>query len=73
MAPLYRETKIRTALKSFIWRVLAIFNSFTVLALDISESALKNALMMNISGFIIYFFYERACDIVEWGKEQRYT
>jgi len=62
------ETKTRSLLKSLIWRIIAILNSFIILVSDVSERAIINALYMNISGFIIYYFFERACNRISYGK-----
>ena len=62
------ETKTRSLLKSLIWRIIAILNSFIILVSDVSERAIINALYMNISGFIIYYFFERVCNRISYGK-----
>lgn len=62
------ETKARSLLKTVAWRIIAILNSFIVLSSGISEKALTNALYMNISGFIMYYFFERLCNYISWGK-----
>ena len=36
-----------------------------------TDSPLKNALVMNASGFIIYFVYERLCNKVTWGRKEK--
>ena len=67
---MYKETKRRTLVKAVIWRLIAIMNSFTVLAAGIADGNLENALLMNASGIIVYFLFERAANQVEWGKEE---
>ena len=62
------ETRFRTILKSIAWRMIAILNSFIILTLDFSKIALTNAILMNISGFLIYFFFERLCDKIPHGR-----
>tara|TARA_Y100000296_G_C4993022_1_gene166353 strand:- start:149 stop:385 length:237 start_codon:yes stop_codon:yes gene_type:complete len=62
------ETKARSLLKSLVWRVIAIVNSFVILVSSVSERAIINALYMNISGFIIYYFFERVCNRISCGK-----
>ena len=41
-----RETKKRSFVKTFVWRIIAILNSFTVLTLNMTDEPLKNALIM---------------------------
>jgi len=64
-----RETKKRSFVKTLIWRAIAILNSFTVLTLHLTDEPLKNALIMNLTGFVIYFSYERLCNKISWGRE----
>jgi len=65
----YRETKKRSFVKTFVWRAIAILNSFTILTLNLASEPLENALIMNLTGFVIYFSYERVCNKISWGKE----
>jgi hypothetical protein len=65
----FKETKKRSFLKTFVWRIIAILNSFTILTLSLTDKPLENALIMNLSGFVIYFSYERLCNKISWGKE----
>ena len=64
-----RESWQRSIIKTFGWRVLAILNSFGVLVSGLSEDALWNALGMNLTGFILYYFYERVCNQIPYGFE----
>jgi len=65
---MYRETKKRSVIKTIIWRLLAIINSFLVLFFAFTDDPLGNALIMNCSGFMIYYFYERVCNKIKYGK-----
>jgi hypothetical protein len=67
---MYKETKKRTFVKAVAWRLIAIVNSFTILTLGIADGNLENALLMNASGIIVYFLFERAANQVESGKEE---
>lgn len=62
------ETRLRSAVKAVGWRIIAIINSFIVLANGLSESALSNALYMNLTGLILYYSYERICNYVTYGR-----
>ena len=62
-----RETRLRSIIKTIGWRIIAIANSFVILISEISEDALLNALYMNLTGFIVYYFYERFCSHIPHG------
>ena len=66
-----RETKTRSITKTVAWRILATLNSFLVLVFfsNILTSNIGKAIMMNITGFFIYYIYERLWNIIKWGKE----
>lgn len=61
------ETKKRTIIKSAIWRVIATINSFAVLSIGLNHN-LRSAILMNITGFVIYYAYERIFNKIKWGK-----
>lgn len=66
----YTETKTRSVIKSAVWRIFAVTNSCLVLllfGLPILQS-LPIALAMNVTGFIIFYIYERIWNKIEKGK-----
>lgn len=67
---MFVETKKRTILKTFSWRIVAILNSFLVLTVNITDNNFLNALYMNITGFIVYYFFERIWNKIKYGKQQ---
>jgi len=67
---MFVETKKRTILKTFSWRVVAILNSFLVLTVNVTDNNFLNALYMNITGFIVYYFFERIWNKIKYGKQQ---
>ena len=67
---MFVETKKRTILKTFSWRVVAILNSFLVLTVNVTDNNFLNALYMNITGFIVYYFFERLWNKIKYGKQQ---
>jgi uncharacterized membrane protein len=67
---MFVETKKRTILKTFSWRMVAILNSFLVLTVNITDNNFLNALYMNITGFIVYYFFERLWNKIKYGKQQ---
>jgi len=64
------ETKKRSLIKTIAWRVAATLNSFLVLFYfsGMVESNLGKAVIMNITGFFIYYMYERVWNCIKWGK-----
>lgn len=65
-----KESKTRTAVKTIIWRLIATLNSFLVLLYlnDSNKDNLYKAVYMNITGFFVYYFYERIWNFIKWGK-----
>ena len=65
-----KETKIRTVVKTIIWRLIATLNSYFVLLYlnDSNKDNLYKAVFMNITGFFVYYFYERIWNFIKWGK-----
>jgi uncharacterized membrane protein len=64
----YKETKTRSLIKLILWRIVAFLNSWIVLSLTINNSAFNNALIMNITGLMIFYFYERIWNNIQKGK-----
>ena len=62
-----KETRLRSVIKTIGWRIIAIINSFVVLISGLSDNALSNALYMNLTGVIFYYFYERTCNHIPHG------
>jgi len=65
---MYEETKLRTILKTILWRLFATLNSFIILYLAMTDKHIWNAVFMNVSGFFVYFFYERIWNKISYGK-----
>lgn len=65
---MFKETKKRSIYKALSWRVVAILNSWTVLALVITESSFWNAILMNLTGFFLYFGFERLWNKIKYGR-----
>jgi hypothetical protein len=64
----FKETKIRSIIKSISWRVIAFINSWLILLVSITESKLFNALLMNITGFFLFYFFERIWNNIKNGR-----
>ena len=56
---MFKETKTRSITKTVIWRMIAILNSYLILVCMITDEPMYNALLMNLTGFIVYYFYDR--------------
>lgn len=67
---MFIETKKRSLTKTSMWRIIAILNSYTILTFSMSKDNLVNAILMNISGFVIYYFYERIWNKISWEKNK---
>ena len=61
------ETRKRHIAKSISWRVLATTNSFLVLSLGFGGN-LKNAIIMNITGMIVMYYFERIWSKIDYGR-----
>ena len=56
---MFKETRERSVRKSIGWRIVAIINSYIILAMYFTDSPLYNAILMNITGAVLYYVYER--------------
>ena len=63
-----RETKKRSAIKAVSWRLVAFLNSWVVLSVGIGMSNILAALLMNISGLIIFYIFERIWNKIRYGR-----
>jgi hypothetical protein len=65
-----KERKTRSIVKTIIWRIIATLNSYFVLIYlnNSNKENLYKAVFMNITGFFIYYFYERIWNFIKWGK-----
>lgn len=65
----FTETKTRSMVKAIFWRFAATANSYIILELlNKKSSNLKLAIVMNITGLIIFYSYERIWNKIKWGK-----
>jgi len=62
------ETKKRTIIKTVSWRIVAIFNSWVVLTINIGYTNLQKALLMNLTGFFVFYFFERLWSKIKYGR-----
>ena len=65
---MFKETRQRSLRKSVGWRIVAVVNSYIVLSLYLTDSPLYNAILMNITGAILYYIYERVWNNTRFGR-----
>jgi len=64
----FKETSKRSFRKSIGWRIIALINSYIILATYITDSPLFNAIFMNVTGSILYYVYERVWNTSHKGR-----
>jgi len=62
------ETKHRSLIKAIVWRFIAFINSWIILYMAFSESAFNTALIMNLTGLIFFYIYERVWNNIQMGR-----
>ena len=67
---MFIETKRRAVTKGVTWRLCAVINSYVTLVLFPSHGDLTKAILMNISGFVIFYLFERVWNRIHWGKRK---
>ena len=65
---MFQETKNRSTKKAITWRLIALSNSWIVLSFGLTEKAFWNALIMNVTGMIMFYFHERIWNKIKLGK-----
>jgi uncharacterized membrane protein len=65
---MFKETKKRSIFKAISWRVIAVINSWTILSLSVIESNFWNAIIMNLTGFVFFYTFERIWNNIKYGK-----
>ncbi len=63
-----KETKRRTVYKGITWRMVAVINSWAVLSISLSHSNILNAIFMNITGFALFYLFERVWSKINYGR-----
>ena len=65
---MFKETRQRSVKKSIGWRILAVINSYIILAMYFTDSPLYNAIAMNVTGAVLYYVYERLWNNTKGGR-----
>ena len=64
-----KETKKRTLFKSITWRMVAVINSWVILTMvQDPHSNFTKALVMNITGFLVFYLFERIWSKIKYGR-----
>ncbi|MEY3421292.1 MAG: putative rane protein [Bacteroidota bacterium] len=61
------ETKKRAIAKTISWRVIATLNSFWILSIGWNGN-FKNAIIMNITGMVFMYYFERIWSKINYGR-----
>ncbi|NND96607.1 MAG: DUF2061 domain-containing protein [Pirellulaceae bacterium] len=64
----FEETRTRSLTKTVSWRCCAVLNSFTILVVTPTSRPIVNAIAMNVTGFCVFYFFERIWNQVAWGR-----
>ncbi len=65
---MFKESKTRSTKKTISWRLIAFSNSWLILSLSITELPFWNAVIMNVTGMIMFYLHERFWNKVNEGK-----
>jgi|TARA_B100000029_G_scaffold505049_1_gene585042 uncharacterized membrane protein len=65
---MFKETRGRSTKKSISWRLIAFSNSWMILTLGLTELPFWNAVIMNVTGMIFFYFHERIWNRINDGK-----
>jgi len=63
-----KESKKRTLFKTISWRVVATLNSWIILSVVMSGGNFTKAIIMNITGFVVFYFFERIWSRINYGR-----
>ena len=64
----FKETKSRSTSKSVTWRIIAFLNSWFVLVVGLTDIPLWNAVIMNLTGILLFYIHERVWDNFDYGR-----
>lgn len=64
------ETKLRSVVKSIVWRIIATLNGifFAYLFVGNWNDSFKIGIFANISGMILYYIHERVWNKIKWKR-----
>jgi|TARA_R110000824_G_scaffold88670_2_gene217953 uncharacterized membrane protein len=65
---MFKETRTRSTKKSISWRIIAFSNSWMILVIGLSDIPLWNAIIMNATGMVMFYFHERFWNKIDDGR-----
>ncbi len=74
-----RERPIKSIIKTITWRVIASATTFTIAYLFFQDDPQATEKATGVAGveasikMVLYFFHERAWNVVRWGKMRVYV
>jgi hypothetical protein len=68
---MYHESRRRSVIKAIVWRIIAVLNSFLTLVIFSESGNFTKAILMNVSGFFVFYLFERLCNKIHWGKTNK--
>ena len=68
---MFRESKTRSTTKTISWRIIAFLTSWFVLMAGLSDIPLWNAIIMNVTGMVMFYFHERIWNRIDIGKHSQ--
>lgn len=51
--------------------MVAVLNSFLVLSFDVTDDNFLNAIYMNITGFCLYYVFDRIWSKINYGRHSK--
>ena len=65
---MFQETRSRSTNKSISWRFIAFTNSWIILAFGLTDLPFWNAVIMNVTGMVLFYFHERIWNKIQIGR-----
>ena len=65
---MFQETRSRSTKKSICWRFIAFTNSWIILAFGLTDLPFWNAVIMNVTGMVLFYFHERIWNKIQIGR-----
>ena len=65
---MFQETRSRSTKKSSSWRFIAFTNSWIILAFGLTDLPFWNAVIMNVTGMVLFYFHERIWNKIQIGR-----
>jgi uncharacterized membrane protein len=75
MEPFLREYKTRSVIKAVSWRITGSIDTFVLSYIITGEFSYASAISGTefLTKIILYYFHERAWNLMIWGKEKNFA